>query len=119
MAERGRSFSARLDETRCKVAKHGLEETDMRIAQVAYMAGSTEAVALVRAFRRWTSATPMQFRDRSRASMLFVTAVLAFTLSLSPGGPIRSARDRDGPISGAFSWRLYGVPSQKRGPHSR
>jgi AraC-like DNA-binding protein len=66
LAEPGQSFSALLDETRCKAAKHCLEEAG--IAHVAYMAGYTEAVALVRVFMRWTGATPMQFRDRSRAA---------------------------------------------------
>jgi AraC-like DNA-binding protein len=66
LAERSQSFSALLDETRCKAAKHYLEETNLRIAQVAYMAGYTEPAALVRAFRRWTGATPKQHRDRPR-----------------------------------------------------
>jgi AraC-like DNA-binding protein len=68
LARRSESFSALLDETRCKAAKHYLEETDMRISQVAYMAGYTEAPALVRAFKRWTGATPMQFRDAAGRS---------------------------------------------------
>jgi AraC-like DNA-binding protein len=66
LADRGQSFSALLDETRCKTAKHYLEETDMRVSQIAYMAGYTEPAALVRAFRRWTGTTPMKFRDRYR-----------------------------------------------------
>jgi AraC-like DNA-binding protein len=68
LAKRGQSFSALLDETRCKAAKHYLEETDMRLAQVAYMAGYTEAAALVRAFKRWTGTTPMKFRDSAACS---------------------------------------------------
>lgn len=68
LAKRGQRFSALLDETRCKAAKHYLEETNMRIAQVAYMAGYTEAATLVRAFKRWTGTTPMKFRDRSHAA---------------------------------------------------
>ena len=68
LAGRSQSFSALLDETRCKAAKHYLEETDMRLSQVAYMAGYTEAAALVRAFKRWTGATPMQFRDAAGRS---------------------------------------------------
>ena len=68
LAERGQSFSALLDATRCKTVKHYLEETDMRLSQVAYMAGYTEPAALVRAFKRWTGATPMKFRDRRAAS---------------------------------------------------
>ncbi len=68
LAERSQSFSALLDETRCKTAEHYLEETDMRIAQVAYMAGYTEPAALVRAFKRWTGTTPMKFRDATGRS---------------------------------------------------
>ena len=41
LAERGQSFSALLDATRCETVKHYLEETDMRLSQVAYMAGYT------------------------------------------------------------------------------
>jgi AraC-like DNA-binding protein len=52
-----------LDETRCKAAKHCLEEAD-----IACVAGYMEAVTLVRVFMRWTGATPMQFRDRSRTA---------------------------------------------------
>jgi AraC-like DNA-binding protein len=68
LAERGQSFSALLDATRYNAAKHYLEETDMRIAQVAYMAGYTEPAALVRAFKRWTGTTPMKFRDSAGCS---------------------------------------------------
>ena len=68
LAERGQSFSALLDETRCEAAKHYLKETEMRISQVAYMAGYTEAPALVRAFKRWTGTTPMKFRDSAGCS---------------------------------------------------
>jgi AraC-like DNA-binding protein len=66
LAERSQSFSALLDGTRCEAAKHYLAETDMRLSQVAYMAGYTEPAALVRAFKRWTGTTPRQFRDAPR-----------------------------------------------------
>jgi AraC-like DNA-binding protein len=68
LAKSNESFSALLDGTRYKAAKHYLEETDMPLSQVAYMAGYTESAALVRAFRRWTGATPMQFRDAAGRS---------------------------------------------------
>ena len=68
LAERGQSFSALLDATRYETVKHYLEETDMRLSQVAYMAGYTEPATLVRAFKRWTGATPTQFRDALRDS---------------------------------------------------
>jgi AraC-like DNA-binding protein len=68
LAGRSESFSALLDETRCKAAKYYLEKTDMRLSQVAYMAGYTEPAALVRAFRRWTGTTPRKFRDSAGGS---------------------------------------------------
>ena len=68
LAERGQSFSALLEGTRYDTVRHYLEETDMRLSQVAYMAGYTEPATLVRAFKRWTGATPMQFREKLRES---------------------------------------------------
>ena len=69
LAEQGQSFSALLDRTRFNAVTHYLEETDMRLTQVAYLAGYTEPAALVRAFKRWTGKTPSKFRDRPRYSM--------------------------------------------------
>ena len=68
LGERGQSFSALLDATRYETVKHYLEETDMRLSQVAYMAGYTDPATLVRAFKRWTGDTPMQFREKQRDS---------------------------------------------------
>jgi len=69
LAYRGQSFSNLLDGTRLSTARHYLEETEMRLTQVAQLAGYTEPAALVRAFKRWTGETPMKFRDRQRSSM--------------------------------------------------
>jgi AraC-like DNA-binding protein len=66
LAAHDQGFTGLRDEVRCNTAKHFLAETDMRLSQVAYMAGYTEPAALVRAFRRWTGKTPMQFRGKSR-----------------------------------------------------
>ena len=66
LAERGHRFSDVLDDVRCRTAKHFLKETDLRIFQVAYMAGYTESAALVRAFKRWTGKTPLEFRHGPR-----------------------------------------------------
>jgi AraC-like DNA-binding protein len=68
LGERGQSFSALLDATRYETVKHYLEETDMGLSQVAYMAGYTDPATLVRAFKRWTGDTPMQFREKRRDS---------------------------------------------------
>jgi AraC-like DNA-binding protein len=63
LADHGRTFTQLLDGVRCQTAKHYLEATDLRLPQIAYLAGYTEAAALVRAFKRWTGKTPMQYRE--------------------------------------------------------
>jgi AraC-like DNA-binding protein len=63
LAEHGRTFSELVDSLRCQTAKHYLEETDLRVSQIAYLAGYTEPAALVRAFKRWTGKTPLQYRE--------------------------------------------------------
>jgi AraC-like DNA-binding protein len=62
LADRKTTFSALLDDARNGLAKHYLAETDLRLEQIAYLTGYSEPAALVRAFRRWTGMTPMQFR---------------------------------------------------------
>ena len=69
LAEQGESFSALLDRTQFNAVTHYLEDPEMRLAQVAYLAGYTESAALVRAFKRWTGETPAKFRERSRSTM--------------------------------------------------
>jgi AraC-like DNA-binding protein len=67
LGERGHTFSALLDQVRCDLAKRYFSETDFRLEQVAYLVGYAEAAPLVRAFRRWTGKTPMQYRGRRSA----------------------------------------------------
>jgi AraC-like DNA-binding protein len=69
LAEQGESFSALLDRTRFNAVTHYLQDPDMRLTQVAYLAGYTEPAALVRAFKRWTGETPSKFRERPRSAM--------------------------------------------------
>jgi AraC-like DNA-binding protein len=69
LGERGESFSALLDRTRFNAVTHYLQDPDMRLTQIAYLAGYTEPAALVRAFKRWTGETPARFRERSRSAM--------------------------------------------------
>jgi AraC-like DNA-binding protein len=66
LAARGVTFSTLLDEVRSGLAKRYLGDTDLRLDQIAYLTGYSEAAALVRAFKRWTGATPMQFRAKER-----------------------------------------------------
>ena len=60
----GTTFSTLLDDIRCGLAKQYLADTDVGLERLAYLLGYSEPAALVRAFKRWTNMTPMQFRDR-------------------------------------------------------
>ena len=66
LGERDESFSALSDAIRQDLAKQYLKETDFRLEQIAYLTGYSEPAALVRAFRRWTGKTPMEFRVQHR-----------------------------------------------------
>jgi len=67
LAQQGESFSVLLDDIRGGLAKRYLSDTDFRLDQVAYLTGYSEPAALVRAFKRWTGATPIQFREQRAA----------------------------------------------------
>ena len=64
LAARGTTFSVLLDDIRSGLAKRYLSDTDLRLEQIAYLTGYSEPAPLVRAFRRWTRTTPMQFRAK-------------------------------------------------------
>ena len=66
LADKGTSFSALLDDIRSGLAKRYVGDTDLRLDQIAYLTGYSEPAALVRAFKRWTGTTPMQFRAKHR-----------------------------------------------------
>jgi len=55
-----------VDGIRCDLAKHYLANTDVRLHQIAYALGYSEPGPLVRAFKRWTDGTPMQYRRKHR-----------------------------------------------------
>ncbi len=62
LAEKGTTFSALLEDIRSGLAKRYLSDTDLRLDQIAYLTGYSEPAALVRAFKRWTGTTPMQYK---------------------------------------------------------
>ena len=66
LADRGASYRELVDDKRCNLAKDLLANTDMRLVQIAYMLGYSEPGPLVRAFKRWTDQTPMQYRSKHR-----------------------------------------------------
>jgi AraC-like DNA-binding protein len=66
LAERKTNFSTLLDDIRCDFAKWYLENTDFRLEQFVYLLGYAETPTLVRAFRRWTGMTPIEYRRNRR-----------------------------------------------------
>jgi AraC-like DNA-binding protein len=70
LSQRGTTFSTLLDDVRCGLAKQYLADTDAGLDSLAYLMGYSEPAALVRAFKRWTSMTPMQFREQSSQGRL-------------------------------------------------
>jgi AraC-like DNA-binding protein len=51
-----------LDEMRRELAMRYLQESELAICEVAYLLGFSDATAFHRAFRRWTGATPGEYR---------------------------------------------------------
>lgn len=66
LAERNASYRELVDRIRCDLAKHYLASTDLRLHQIAYVLGFSEPGPLVRAFKRWTTHTPIQYRHKYR-----------------------------------------------------
>jgi AraC-like DNA-binding protein len=62
LAEEGASYRQLTDELRRDVAIHYLRETAMTVEDIAYALGFSDPANFRQAFRRWTSATPQQFR---------------------------------------------------------
>jgi AraC-like DNA-binding protein len=62
LCDEGASYRQLTDELRRDVAINYLRETDMRVEDIAYALGFSDAANFRQAFRRWTSATPQQFR---------------------------------------------------------
>lgn len=57
------SFQALLDEVRCALAKRYLEDRTIAVEETAFLVGFSEPSAFNRAFKRWTGATPSDFRS--------------------------------------------------------
>ena len=66
LAEHEASYRELVDNMRFDLAKHLLANTDVRLHQIAYALGYSEPGPLVRAFKRWTDGTPMQYRRKHR-----------------------------------------------------
>jgi AraC-like DNA-binding protein len=61
--EEGTSFRKLVDELKREVAVKYLRDTELTVDDIAYSLGFSEAAIFRRAFRRWTSRSPREFRD--------------------------------------------------------
>jgi AraC-like DNA-binding protein len=66
LTEKGTSYRQIVDDLRREVAIKYLRDTDMTVEDIAFTLGFDDAANFRRAFRRWMSATPRQFRQAGR-----------------------------------------------------
>lgn len=59
-------FGAVVDEVKAELAKARLADPSLALCEVAFMLGFADQSAFTRAFKRWTGATPGQWRQRAR-----------------------------------------------------
>ena len=62
LADQGATFQALVDESRRRLAKHLLRDTQYSLAEVAFLTGFAEQSSFTRAFRRWAGQTPRSYR---------------------------------------------------------
>lgn len=66
LADLGTSFQLVLDDTRFDLARAYLKDLRLDITQIAYLLGYSELRAFDRAFKRWSSTTPREWRDQQK-----------------------------------------------------
>jgi len=64
LSGQGTSHQKLLDEMRRELALRYLRDPNIAICEAAYLLGFSESSAFHRAFKRWTGATPSEFRSR-------------------------------------------------------
>lgn len=63
LAAENRTYQSVLDEIRCALAKQFLDQPDLPVETVAAHVGFSEAANFRKAFKRWTSLTPSEYRQ--------------------------------------------------------
>ncbi|MCT2388128.1 AraC-like transcriptional regulator QhpR [Erwinia pyrifoliae] len=66
LREEGLSFTTLVDNVRCEMAKHYLQQHQLPISEMALLLGYSEVSAFSRAFRRWFGISPRQWRQEER-----------------------------------------------------
>jgi AraC-like DNA-binding protein len=64
LARDGLSLRTLIDDARHELALRYIARTELSIGEVAFLLGFDQVTSFHRAFRRWTGATPLQFRNR-------------------------------------------------------
>lgn len=68
LAESHVSYSQILDRVRLRIATQLLEEGGVKVIEIALLLGYSDPAHFTRAFRRWTSLTPLEYRQLHRAA---------------------------------------------------
>ncbi|WDY56500.1 AraC family transcriptional regulator [Pseudomonas sp. PSKL.D1] len=66
LADEGTRFRDLLNDTRRDLAETYIRDTELAFGEIAYLLGFASAEAFQRAFKRWTSLTPGEFRRSQR-----------------------------------------------------
>ncbi len=64
LAARGTTFQEVLDSTRSQLALGYIEQRSLAIKEITYLLGFADTATFTRAFRRWTSNSPSEYRAR-------------------------------------------------------
>jgi AraC-like DNA-binding protein len=70
LSDFGTSFQKLVDEVRFEIARQMLEDSRMEVSEIAAALDYADASAFTRAFRRWSSTTPAQWRQSRKAASL-------------------------------------------------
>lgn len=70
LTELGVSYTEIVDRVRFRVASDLLRDDSVKIIEIAFAAGYSDPAHFTRAFRRWTSLTPVEYRRAQRAGAL-------------------------------------------------
>jgi AraC-like DNA-binding protein len=68
LKERGTNFKKLVEDTRRRFAANYLKDREHTLTQIAFLLGYSEVSAFNRAFKRWTGATPLKFRQTKLSS---------------------------------------------------